>query len=72
MAELGDKLLHYLNRDEKGFDTIDVSKELNVDHQKVVGAVKSLQSLGNVYPYYRPLLCCLLRHRRFERCLITK
>ena len=47
MAELGGKLLQLIaERDQ--IDTIDVAKELRVDHQKIVGAVKSLQSLGDV------------------------
>ena len=47
MAELGEKLLHLIaERDQ--VDTLDLAGELNIDHQKIVGAVKSLQSLGDV------------------------
>ena len=47
MAELSETLLKYLENRE-GFDTLDAAKELGVDHQKVVGAVKSIQSAGDV------------------------
>jgi len=30
-----------------GFDSLTLSSELGVDHQKIVGAVKSLQSQGD-------------------------
>ena len=47
MAELGERLLQLIaERDQ--IDTLDVAKELNIDHQKIVGTVKSLQSLGDV------------------------
>ena len=47
MAELAETILQLIaERDQ--IDTLDVAKELNVDHQKIVGAVKSLQSLGDV------------------------
>ena len=47
MAELAERLLQLIaERDQ--IHTIDVAKELNIDHQKIVGAVKSLQSLGDV------------------------
>lgn len=47
MADLGETVLKIL-ADRKGFDTLDIAKELNVDHQKTVGAVKSLLALGDV------------------------
>ena len=47
MAELAEQLLVILA--ERGeINTLEISKELNADHQKLVGAVKSLQSLGEV------------------------
>ena len=48
MADINDSLLQLLNGRPDGFDTIDASAELKIDHQKIVGAVKSLQSLGDV------------------------
>ncbi len=47
MADMNEKLLLLL-AEREGFDTLELSKELNIDHQKVVGAVKSIQSLGDV------------------------
>ena len=29
-------------------DSVDLAKTLNVDHQKVVGAIKSIQCIGDV------------------------
>ena len=52
MADLGEKVLKCL-ADRDGFDTLDIAKELNVDHQKTVGAVKSLLALGDVSTYYK-------------------
>ena len=47
MAEIAQHILELIEK--KGvIDTLDVAKALNVDHQKVVGATKSLQSLPNV------------------------
>lgn len=31
-----------------GIDTLEIAKLLDQDHQKIVGAVKSIQSLGDV------------------------
>ena len=46
-AELGDVILQVL--DKKGqLDSYSFSKETDRDHQSVVGAIKSLQSVGNV------------------------
>lgn len=47
MADLGETVLQFL-ADREGSDTLDIAKELNVDHQKTVGAVKSLLALGDV------------------------
>ncbi len=47
MADLNETLLALLA--ERGcFDTQTLAKELQIEHQKLVGAVKSLQSLGDV------------------------
>ncbi|XP_060072242.1 phenylalanine--tRNA ligase alpha subunit-like [Ylistrum balloti] len=47
MAELSELVLKAVDRTE-GVDTKDIASQLNVDHQKVVGTVKSLQSLEGV------------------------
>ncbi|XP_053394586.1 phenylalanine--tRNA ligase alpha subunit-like [Mercenaria mercenaria] len=45
--ELAASVLKYLSENEP-IDTQDLAKVLNVDHQKIVGVVKSLQSLGEI------------------------
>lgn len=45
--DLGRKLLKLLAQ-RGSVDSYELSQELGVDHQQVVGAVKSLQSLGEV------------------------
>lgn len=45
--DLGEKILELLNT-KSPLDTNDIGLELNEDHQKIVGAVKSLEALGNV------------------------
>ena len=47
MANLVENLLLILNKREC-FETIDLVDELKEDHQKIVGAVKSLLTLENV------------------------
>ena len=47
MANLVDNLLLILNKREC-FETIDLVDELNAEHQKIVGAVKSLLTLDDV------------------------
>ena len=47
VSELCGTLLQLLD-DRGSIDSYEVAKELDKDHQLVVGAVKSLQSLGNV------------------------
>ena len=46
-SELADLLLK-LVADRGSIDSYEVAKELHKDHQLVVGAIKSLQSMGNV------------------------
>lgn len=46
-TELDRIILEKVNADGS-IDTLQLSKELNKDHQLFVGAVKRLQSLGNV------------------------
>lgn len=45
--ELAEKVLLVLS-DEGSSDSLKLSSKLNEDHQKIVGAIKSLESLGNV------------------------
>lgn len=45
MAEV---LLKRLETADGGLDSADLAAELGVEHQAVVGAVKSLQALGEV------------------------
>ena len=45
--ELGDLLLKVV-ADRGSIDSYELAEELNVDHQLVVGTIKSLQSLKNV------------------------
>ena len=47
MADLAETILLRLVENQ-GINTLDLAKELGVDHQKVVGAVKSLQTLEDV------------------------
>jgi len=47
MTDVNERVLELL--DERGsFDSLQIADELKVDHQKIVGVVKSLQSLGGV------------------------
>ncbi|KAJ8719248.1 hypothetical protein PYW07_016804 [Mythimna separata] len=45
--ELNERILHYLENSDK-VDTIQLANEFSEDHQKVVGAVKSLEALEMV------------------------
>jgi phenylalanyl-tRNA synthetase alpha chain len=46
-SDLSERLLWYLDGHER-VDTLHVASLFKVDHQKVIGAVKSLQSIGEV------------------------
>uniref|UniRef100_A0A668AK88 Phenylalanine--tRNA ligase alpha subunit n=1 Tax=Myripristis murdjan TaxID=586833 RepID=A0A668AK88_9TELE len=50
MADTGvaETLLRRLEKADDGVDSVEVSGSLGVDHQLVVGAVKSLQALGDI------------------------
>lgn len=43
-------LLRRLEASDGGLDSAELAKQLGVEHQAVVGAVKSLQALGEVSP----------------------
>ena len=47
-SDIGDKILKYLADNGNSVDTLNLSELWKEDHQKIVGAVKSLQSLGDV------------------------
>ena len=46
-GDLGEKLLKLVAK-RGSVDSYELSQELGVDHQQVVGSIKSLQSLGEV------------------------
>jgi phenylalanyl-tRNA synthetase alpha chain len=45
--ELTEKILKYIEQHEKA-DTLDLAAEFSEDHQKVVGALKSIQAHGEL------------------------
>lgn len=47
MAELSDKILQYLAKNEE-VDTLNLAKIFQEDHQKIIGALKSIQASGNL------------------------
>ena len=47
MSELNEEILNYLNTNSE-LNTLDYSKEKNLDHQRVIGAIKSLQTTEGV------------------------
>lgn len=51
MADTGvvETLLQRIEKVDDGVDSLDVASSLGVDHQVIVGAVKSLQCLGEVF-----------------------
>uniref|UniRef100_A0A336MBU6 phenylalanine--tRNA ligase n=1 Tax=Culicoides sonorensis TaxID=179676 RepID=A0A336MBU6_CULSO len=46
-TQLHEQILKYLDDHEK-VDTLDLAAEYNLDHQKIVGAVKSIEAHGNL------------------------
>ena len=46
--DLSEKILGLLSKSKTGsLDSVELAKALNVDYQKVVGAIKSLEALGD-------------------------
>lgn len=45
--EINERILHYLDKYDK-VDTLQLANEFDEDHQKIVGAVKSLEALEMV------------------------
>lgn len=52
-------LLRRLEAADGGLDSAELAKQLGVEHQAVVGAIKSLQALGEVSRVRRVLLAGL-------------
>ena len=46
--ELTEKILHFLSENNQPVESESLAKHFNEDHQKIVGAIKSLESLGNL------------------------
>ncbi|XP_033214158.1 phenylalanine--tRNA ligase alpha subunit [Belonocnema kinseyi] len=46
-SELSEKILEYLSKCDE-IDSLDLAKIFQEDHQKVIGAIKSLQAIGNL------------------------
>jgi len=57
MAALSELLLTTLAKREE-FESLTLASELSVEHEKIVGAVKSLQAKGNVRLIIN---CCIMR-----------
>ncbi|KAK2143300.1 hypothetical protein LSH36_855g00035 [Paralvinella palmiformis] len=47
MADLADEILLYL-ADKSSFNTLELANKRDIDHQKIVGAIKSIQAKGNL------------------------
>lgn len=47
-GDLPERVLSYLDQTGGLVDSLQLSKELEEDHQKIVGAIKSLQSIGGL------------------------
>ncbi|XP_011497781.1 PREDICTED: probable phenylalanine--tRNA ligase alpha subunit [Ceratosolen solmsi marchali] len=47
VSELSEKILDYIDKHDKD-DSVNLSKYFNVDYQKIVGAIKSLQAFENL------------------------
>lgn len=47
MADLVEKILRYLNKIDD-VNTLDLAKDFNEDHQKIIGALKSIQANGEL------------------------
>lgn len=47
MIELTDQILNYIDQHGKA-DTFELATEFNEDHQKIVGAVKSIEAHGEL------------------------
>jgi len=61
MAALSELLLTTLTEREQ-FDTLALASELSTEHEKIVGAVKSLQAKGDV--------CYIVKHSIIMRVLV--
>lgn len=48
MSEINEEILEFIEKNST-LDTLEYAKEHNLDHQKVVGAIKSLQTNEGVF-----------------------
>ena len=65
MEEIQEKILNLLN-ESGSFDSLKASNPLGLDHQKVVGGIKSLQSIGNVSSFI--IAISFVTRVSFSRC----
>lgn len=47
MASLSERILQYLDENDTA-TTLELAKKFNEDHQKIIGAVKSIQAVGDL------------------------
>lgn len=47
MSQLSERILKYLSENDIG-NTLTLAKEFNEDHQKVIGALKSIEANGDL------------------------
>ena len=47
MADISEKILAYIDSHEK-LDTLEFAREIKQDHQKIIGAIKSIQTYDKV------------------------
>lgn len=45
--DLAEEILQKLSLKDE-LDTFDIAEDMKLDHQKIIGAVKSIQALGNL------------------------
>ena len=45
--DLPEKILELLDKSSKPVSSVELAEKLNVDYQKIVGAIKSLEALGD-------------------------
>ena len=59
-TELMEKVLEYLSQHDQA-DSLDLAKHFNVDHQKIIGAIKSLEFFEGVSTFTFILLFTICR-----------
>lgn len=58
-TELMEKVLEYLAKHDE-IDSLDLAKHFGVDHQRIIGAIKSLQAFDDVSFSSYFLFCTLI------------